>query len=234
MVTLAAFLVPRCALIAIRASLREFPPPASRLFLYDAVMRRTVLTGGILLLALNLLVAGYKIKNIAIKPAGEYSSHQSLQNVVIGARPFDTEEEILSVFDSKKLYQKQIMPVLIVVENNNDFAIRLSGRDIYLSDSGLNLRSIPYSKVVLAIAKKKKSSYSAHEDVLLGQIKNKDMVADFERKSFEEKLIAPHGSDFGIVFFELIQLTAETKIYIPSITNLETQQFLMFFEFTLS
>ena len=197
-------------------------------------MRRTVLTGVILLLALNLLVAGYKIKNVEIKPAGEYASHQSLQNVVIGARPFDTEEEILSVFDSKKLYQKRIMPVLVVVENNNDFAIRLTGSDIYLSDAGLNLPSIPYTRALLAIAKKKKTSYSPHEDVLLGQIKNKDMVADFERKNFGEKLIAPHGSDFGIVFFELIQLTAETRIYIPNITNLETQQYLMFFEFTLS
>ena len=196
-------------------------------------MRRTGLTGGILLLAFNLLVAGYKIKNIEIKPAGEYASHQSLQNVVIGARPFNTEEEILSVFDSKKLYQRQIMPVLVVVENNNDFAIRLSGSDIYLSDSGVNRRSIPYAKALLAIAKKKKSSYSPHEDVLLRDIKNKDMVADFERKSFGEKLIAPYGSDFGIVFFELIQLTAGTKIYIPNITNLETQQYLMFFEFTL-
>ena len=46
-------------------------------------------------------------------------------------------------------------------------------------------------------------------------------------------MIAPYGSDFGIVFFELIQLTAGTKIYIPNITNLETQQYLMFFEFTL-
>ncbi len=187
-----------------------------------------------LLLSLNLLVAGYKIKNIEIKPAGEYASHQSLQNLVIGARPFNTEEAILSVFDSKKLYQKQIMPVLIVVENNNDFAVRLTGSDIYLSDAGVNLRSIPYARVLLTIAKKKKSTYSAHEDVLLRDIKNKDMVADFERKSFGEKLIAPHSSDFGIVFFELIQLTAGTRIYIPNITNLETQQYLMFFEFALS
>ena len=167
---------------------------------YDAVMHRTVIKGGILLLALDLLVAGYKIKNIEIKPAGEYASHQALQNVVIGARAFDTEEEILSVFDTKKLYQKRIMPVLVVVENNNDFAIRLSGSDIYLSDAGVNRRSAPYAKVLLDIAKKKKAAYSTHEDVLLRRIKNKDMVADFERKSFGEKLIPPYGSDFGIVF----------------------------------
>ena len=197
-------------------------------------MHRTLVKSGILLLALDFLVAGYKIRNIEIKPAGEYTSHQSLQNVVIGARAFDTEEEILSAFDTKKLYQKQIMPVLIVVENNNDFAIRLSGSDIYLSDAGVNRRSIPYAQVLLAIAKRKKSSYSPHEDVLLRDIKNKDMVADFERKHFGEKLIAPHGGDFGIVFFELIQLNAAARIYIPNITNLETQQYLMFFDFDLS
>ena len=202
--------------------------------LYDAVMHRRVVKGGILLLALDLLVAGYKIRNIEIKPAGEYTSHQSLQNIVIGARAFDTEEEILFVFDTKKLYQKQIMPVLVVVENNNDFAIRVSGSNIYLSDAGVNRRSIPYTQVLLAIAKRKKSSYSPHEDVLLRNIKNKNMVADFERKNFGEKLIAPHSDDFGIVFFELIQLNAGVRIYIPNITNLETQQYLMFFDFDLS
>ena len=49
-----------------------------------------------------------------------------------------------------------------------------------------------------------------------------------------EKLIAPHSGDFGIVFFELIQLNAGARIYIPNITNLETQQYLMFFDFDLS
>ena len=186
------------------------------------------------MLSLNLLLAGYKIRNIAVKPAVEYESHQSLQKVVIGARPFDSEEEILSVFDSKKLFQKGIMPVLVVVENNNDFAIRLDGSDMYLSDGGVNLPSIPYPRVLLAITRKKKSTYSPHEDVLLRDIRNKDMVADFERKSFGEKLIAPHSSDFGIVFFESIQPSDETRIYIPNITNLETQEYLMFFEFTLS
>ena len=200
---------------------------------YDAIMHRTVVKGGILLLALDLLVAGYKIKNIEIKPAGEYTSHQSLQNVVIGARAFDTEEEILSVFDTKKLYQKQIMPVLVVVENNNNFAIHISGSDIYLSDAGVNRRSTPYEEVLLDIAKKKKRTYPTHEDVLLRDIKNKAMVADFERKSFGERLIPPHGSDFGIVFFDLIQLNAGTRIYIPNMTNLETQEKLMFFEFNL-
>ena len=197
-------------------------------------MRRTVVKGGILLLALDLLFAGYKIKDINVQPAGEYPSHQSLQKVVIGARAFDTEAEILSVFDTKKLYQKQIMPVLVVIENNSDFAIRLSASDIYLSDDGVNRRSIPYAKVLLDIAKKKKGAYSSHEDILLRNIKNKNMVADFERKSFGEKLIPPYGSDFGIVFFELIQLNAGTRIYIPNITNLETQEYLMFFEFDLS
>ena len=197
-------------------------------------MRRTVVKGGILLLALDLLFAGYTIKDINVQPAGEYPSHQSLQKVVIGARAFDTEAEILSVFDTKKLYQKQIMPVLVVIENNSDFAIRLSASDIYLSDDGVNRRSIPYAKVLLDIAKKKKGAYSSHDDILLRNIKNKNMVADFERKSFGEKLIPPYGSDFGIVFFELIQLNAGTRIYIPNITNLETQEYLMFFEFDLS
>ncbi len=197
-------------------------------------MHRTVVKGGIVVLALDLLFAGYKIKEVNIKAAGEYASRQSLQNVVIGARAFDTEEEILSVFDTKKLYTNRIMPVLVVIENNNDFAIHLSGSDIYLSDAGVNRRSTPYAEVLLDIAKKKKGAYSTHEDVLLRAIKNQDMVADFERKSFGEKLIPPYGSDFGIVFFDLIPLNQETQIYIPSITNLETQQDLMFFEFELS
>ena len=177
--------------------------------------------------------AKYKIKKIPVKAASEYPSHQSLQNIVIGAEAFDRQEEVLSAFDTKKLYEKGIMPVFVVVENNNDFAIRISGKDIYLNDAGHNYPSLPYTRVLLSIAKKKKSTYSTHENILLGQLKNKKMVADFERKDLGERLIPPYGSDSGVVFFEWLQLQADTRIYISNITNLSSQESLMFFEFSL-
>ncbi len=124
-------------------------------------MRRWLVRGGVFWVAAGFPVAaGYKIKDIPVRAAAEYPSHQSLQNIVIGAEAFDRQEEVLSAFDTKKLYEKGIMPVFVVVENNNDFAIRISGKDVYLNNDGHNYLPIPYTRVLLSIAKKKKSKYS--------------------------------------------------------------------------
>ena len=188
-----------------------------------------------LLLALDFLLAGYKIKEVQVRPAAEYDAGQSFQNIVIGARAFTTEEEILTLFDTRKLYSNGFVPVLLVIENNNDFAVRLSGKEIYLSHDGVNLQTVPYQEVLMEFAgKKKKNKYSTHEDILLKNVKNRDMVADFEHKSFGEKLIPPHGSDFGVVFFQVERLDPGARIYIPNMTNLETREPLMFFEFDLN
>ena len=59
-------------------------------------------------------------------------------------------EKTAQFFDTDKLYEKGFMPVLVVVENNNFFAIRIYERDIfYVDQHGNNVPSIPVNEVLL-------------------------------------------------------------------------------------
>ena len=182
-------------------------------------------------------LARYKIKDLNIKPAQEYVAHQDFQNLVIAAYDCDTEAKTLELFDTDKLHKREILPVLVVVENNNDFAIGIHERDFVLvTRDGTNLPSLPYASVLLHISLDKPlSSYSTQQEMLLLKTVDKEMILDFEHKAFGEKLIAPDSSDSGIVFFMLPEKAnlPGARLYLPEIINFSDKTQLMFFEFEL-
>ncbi len=183
------------------------------------------------------LLGKYKIQEIQLKPAQEYVAHQEFQHIAIGAYPCNTKARTLELFDTQKLFEKRIMPVLLVIENNNDFALRVNEQDIFLVDAeGSKLPAIHYSEVLLRInLKKPLSSYSNKREILLREVRSKEMLMDFEHKAFGEKLIAPHSGDHGVVFFWLPEngdLSA-SRLYFPSLLNFTEDEELMFFEFEL-
>ncbi len=181
------------------------------------------------------LCAWYKAKEIQIKPAKKYTIHQAFQNLVIAAYPLETEKKTLEIFDTKKLHESNYMPVLIVIENNNDFAISLNESDILLLDAeGEQESRIPFVNILLQISRKKsKNPYPDPSD--LSNIKDQKMLADFERKAFGEKMIAPHDKDYGVVFYRLpVNGNLEGfRLYLPEISNVGNDEPLMFFEFEL-
>lgn len=183
----------------------------------------------------SLLWAKYKVRDIQVKPAKQYSAHQDFQNIVIAAHPCETEDKTLELFDTDKLHRKGILPVLVVVENNNDFAIRIHERDIFFVDQeGTNHPSIPYPQVLLHITLKKPlSDYSTRPELLVRQVVDKKMIMDFEHKAFGEKLVAPGSSDYGVLFFWLPEEgdLAGRRLYIPEILDVTNGAQLMFFEF---
>lgn len=189
-------------------------------------------------MAVTGLLAKYKIMEIAVRPAAEYAAHQDFQNVVIGAQPFYAQEEMRRLFDTKKIYEKNMFPVLLVVENNNDFALRIRGDEVFLiGDGGVNIPPIPWIEVLLRISLKKPlTSYSTRKEILVRQVVEPEMLADFERKAFGERLIAPHDKDFGVLFFPYPDEDADLsthRLYLPEVLNLTDDEPLMFFEFPL-
>ena len=181
------------------------------------------------------LLGKYKIQEIQRKPAQEYPAHQNFQKVVIGAYPCNTQARTLELFDTPKLFEKKIMPVLVVIENNNDFVLRVQEEDIFFVDpEGSKHPAIHYTDVLLHIIRKKRQeSYPTGREGVLRAGQNREMVMDFEHKAFGEKLIAPHSSDHGVVFFWLPENGDLTgcQLYFSSVLNFSEDEELMFFEF---
>ncbi len=195
-----------------------------------------LLLGLTLFFSVNAWSAKYKIKEIQALAAADYKAHQAFQNLVIGARPYTSDDEVLEIFDAKKVHEKGFLPVLIVVENNNDFAIEMHGSEIFLLlEDGSNVPTVPTGDVLLAISLDKPlTAYSTRKEILLRQAVKPEMYMDFEHKAFAEKLIAPHSSDYGVVFYPLPEEDlSKCRLYFPEIVDLSTDETLMFFEFPL-
>jgi hypothetical protein len=193
-----------------------------------------------LLLALGLpvLLAGkYKIKDLQIKPAREYATHQDFQGVIIGAYACESESKTSELFDSEKFQRKSILPVLLVIENENDFPISIREEDIFLVDKfGAKEPRISFVDVLLRLSFDKAPAHSSGEKQLLLERKvNKEMYLDFETKSFAQKEIPSGAVDFGVVFFPRPtggQLQGYS-LYFPTVVNKATGEKLIFFEFQL-
>ncbi len=198
---------------------------------------RTLATAAFLFLLAIPLLGKYKIKPIEPKPAADYKCHLDFQNVVIGAFAATNEKRVLELFDEKKIHKKKILPVLIVIENNNDFAIRLHERDIYLVRAdGTNVSALPVGEAFLSVVLKKTPSENpAQASILLNDYKKSAMLADFQHKHFDERMIAPFGSDYGVVFFPLPEPDQRQglRLYLPEVENVTTGQELIFFEIDL-
>lgn len=189
----------------------------------------------VLLVGVPFVIAKYEIKELEVRAPVDYAAHQAFQNLVIGAYPCNTKDKAKEVFDTDKLFEKGLMPVLIVVQNDGVVPVQLDERDIFLVDlDGQRDPPIPYTDVLLEISSKKSKSNMPNIKDLQKLVK-KEMLLDFEHKAFGEKLIAPGSTDHGVVFYRLPpQGNLEGfRLYFPEILNVSTHERLMFFEFDL-
>ena len=204
------------------------------------------MTGVYVLLAGQLLagalIPGYDSVEIRAKEAREYAAHQESQNLVIAAYPCDTRYKARQLFDTDKFARKRILPVLIVVENNNDFVVSLDGRAIFLIDgAGTHHRPMHYLDVLADLNNKRRPPISTFPAPVPGRrgsrrikVASEEMLADFEQKDFGEKLIAPYTKDLGVVFYEIPWDgwdLSKSRFYLPEVYNFSAKEPLVFFEF---
>lgn len=185
-------------------------------------------------------MAKYEVKEIKLKPPAEYESHYVFQNLGIGAFLGDTLEKSLELFDSEKIHRKKVVPILIVIENKNDFALRLNERNIFVVlPDGTNIRPIHFTQAFSFVLSKKakRPTTGARLPRGLGRLRqrNKEMFDDFEHKHFGEKIVAPHESDYGVLFYHLPERDeiGALQLYMPEIENMTSGEELMFVEFDL-
>src|SRR6185369_13830583 len=71
-------------------------------------------------------------------PAASYAHHQTNNQVTIGVDPFVGEEKMKTAFGKLNPYNYGILPVLVVIQNDSDKAIRLDRLKAAYVGSGSN------------------------------------------------------------------------------------------------
>jgi len=189
------------------------------------------------------VIAGYKSLKVKIEPANSYTFHQQQGPITIAVDPYETKDKIKTGFDLKELEQMGIVPVHIIISNDGEDPIVISGQDINLLDSNnRSFEPLPVDEVVRAIVYKEGPRTSRSPSPLpfpRGSGRRGDafeIETDLTNKSLRDLRVAPKTNAAGFVFFRLPNNRMKLggyKVYIPEIRNLRTRQNLLFFEIEL-
>lgn len=190
------------------------------------------------------VVAGYKSIKVKTEPAKSYAFHQQQGSITIAADPYETKEKIKTAFDLKELEQMGIVPVHIIISNEGEDPIVISGQSIILLDSNnRSFEPLPVDEVVRTIVYKEGPPRTSPSPSRLpfprGDGRRGDafeIETDLTNKSIRDLRTGPKANAGGFVFFRLPNNRMRLggyKVYIPEIRNLKTQQNLLFFEIDL-
>jgi hypothetical protein len=190
------------------------------------------------------LQADYKSPKVKVEPAKTYPFHQQQGRVTIAADPYETREKIKTAFDLKELDQVGIVPVHVIVTNDGEDTIAVSGEDINLLDSNnRSFESIPVDEIIRAVVYKgsPRTNRPSSSPIPLPRGSGRrgdafEIETDLTNKALKELRVAPNATAAGFVFFRLpdnrMRLGGH-KVYIPEVRNLKTQEHLLFYEIEL-
>src|SRR5262249_34822964 len=82
-----------------------------------------------LALVLSIAAAWAADKDAPFKaqPAASYPAHQTVNGITIGVDPFDKGEKLKTAFGKLDPNDYGVLPMLVVIQNDTDKSIRLSG-----------------------------------------------------------------------------------------------------------
>src|ERR1022692_3810360 len=101
-----------------------------------------------LLLSISVAAAADKETPFKAAPAASYASHQSNAQITIGVDPYVTLDKVQLAFGKLNPGQFGILPVLVVIQNDSDKAIRLDRLKVqYIGPSHERIEATPAKDV---------------------------------------------------------------------------------------
>jgi hypothetical protein len=197
-----------------------------------------------LLLAVFLpfaLVAGYKARPWQIRAADSYPSRLTSEGVTIALEPLFRDDLAAAVFDKNDIVTRGIIPLAVVIFNDNDFPVRVDADTAELINGDDRLHTLLPAEVVARVFKKSKKGDWIPQPipkVSTGDGKNEDALADFDHKSLAGKVIPAHVTGGGFLYFsvpatDVAAYLSESRLYIPDIYRDDNGSNMIFFEIEL-
>jgi hypothetical protein len=164
-------------------------------------------------------------------PAASYEHHQMAGTITIGVDPYNTPDKEKPAFGKLDLYQHGVLPVLVVIQNAGNEAIRLENLKVeYVSPLRNHMDATPAAEV-------KFLNGTEQPGIRTGPIpprrsKNPLDVWEVEGRAFAAKMLPAGNSASGFFYFQT-GLQRGSVIYISGLTEADTGKELLYFEIPL-
>jgi hypothetical protein len=189
----------------------------------------------LLSIALVAAAAATTDKAFHVGKADEYS-HQSGENVIIGAKPYDTEDLVTEAFGKKvDLLHYGVLPVLVVIENKRDRTIDLRNIEVNLVGAdGRHVNSVPPEEIPhLGARSGPPRAPTTGSPIPLPRKKNKLDGPEIVARAFAAKMLPPGDSASGFFYFEAKSEPGD-KLYLNGLRDTPAGHDILYFEFEMT
>lgn len=193
---------------------------------------KTLWTFLIVVTASAFLLAQKKEAKFSPGPASSYQAKQTNDKVTVAVSAYDTEELAHTAFGKLDPNQYGVLPVLVVIQNDTDQAMKLDHLDVeYTTVNGQHVEATPPSDVQTLEGARRPSVSTPRP---LPRIKHKSPLnsAEIDERSFAAKVLPPHDSASGFFYFQT-EHRPGAKFYLTGIKVESTGKEVLYFEVPL-
>ena len=170
------------------------------------------------------------------QPAASYEHKQTNAGVTIAVDPYNTQDKQKTAFGKLDLYNFGVLPILLVIENTGDKAIRLDDIKVeYVGPNGNHVEATAAKDVQYLNAPRR-------PDVVIGPTgsgkvgksrKNPLAAWEVEGRAFAAKMLPPGQNASGFFYFQT-GLQHGATVYLNGVTEAASGKDLFYFEIPLN
>ena len=188
----------------------------------------------LLFLSISACVAADKETPFKAAPAASYASHQSNAQITIGAEPYVMLEKVKLAFGKVDPNQFGILPVLVVIQNDSDKAIRLDRIKVeYVGGNREHVEATPAREVRYLKGTDRPNVITGPAGTAKILKKKNPLDAwEIEGRSFSAQILPPGQSASGFFYFQTPHQHG-SSLYINGLYEAATNKELFYFELPL-
>lgn len=212
---------------------------------HGATMRLIRLCLVISLLAASPALA-YKGRPFSPRPIGEYPAALASEGLTIGVSPLYSDSLAAKVFDIRDMVKRGIMPLLIIISNDNDFAVDIDGFSVELQLKGNRIAPVGPDQAVIRLFARSRTNREVRVPSPVPfprvAVSSSDRSAydDFGQKHLGMKRVEAKSTAWGFIYVpagplgKLPDSLSEARVYIPELRRVDNKHPLMFFEIDIA
>jgi len=175
------------------------------------------------------------------KPADAYPARDAHEGLIVAAEPFDTPEEVREAFGKNDPNSFGILPLLLVITNNSDKAVRLDNlKAEFITYNRQKIEPTAARDVAVRMRKKAQTSGSIPVPrpriTLPGMGGESDRGSDVLTNAFEVRMAVPQSTVVGFLYFDMGRLqnwASGSKLFLTGMRWANNGQELMYYEVDL-
>lgn len=176
-----------------------------------------------------------KDRKFTLRPAASYPGHQTNDKVTIGVQAFVSDEDARPAFGKNNPYKYGVLPVLVVIQNDSDKAIRVEQLQAhYIAPAGDRVEATP-AKEVRYLSGPAKPNVIAGPSGTPKVLRRKNPLDswEIEGRAFAAKIIPPGETAGGFLYFQS-GFQRNSKIYISGLQEAGSEKELFYYEIPLA